>query len=123
MRVLPLESVADTSLATISGLSLVRGEPCPVLDLSKLLGSEQPCQRWVLIRVPGSKERRVVLAVSSVEGVATISSESLLELPPLLSAGHSEAVKAIAIHDQQLMTVLEAGALLDEKMWAALETS
>ena len=122
MRVLPIQAVeADSAPDCLVGLALIRGQPCPVLDLARLLGDQQEPGRLILLRVSGGVERRVALAVTSVEGVSRIRTSVLSEMPPLLSAANVDLVEAIGVHDAQLMTILKAGSLLSETDWAALE--
>jgi chemotaxis signal transduction protein len=127
MRMLPLERVATDSIPALCGLSLIRGEPCPVLDLGRLLGEPQQANRLVLLRVPGSspteqpQQRRVALAVSEVIGVSRAERSTLAELPPLLSAASADVVESLSVHDQQLVSILKTASLWSEADWAALE--
>src|SRR5687767_11014072 len=83
MRPLPLEPLASAP-SFVAGVSIVRGEPIPVLDLRRLLGStsepESP-RRLVAIRVDS---RGTGLLVDGVEGVRRVPSDTLRALPPLL---------------------------------------
>ncbi|MGE0488213.1 MAG: chemotaxis protein CheW [Vulcanimicrobiota bacterium] len=123
MRPLAVEPVAKAP-PCVDGLALIRGRPCPVFNLGELLGGSSSPQRFVLIRVAGgaeSHERRLALAVTSVEGVGRTDAEALIEMPPLLSLADAETVEAISILDRQLVTVLRAAALISEEAWSVLE--
>jgi purine-binding chemotaxis protein CheW len=120
MRVLPLEPL-EGSLPCISGLSVIRGRACPVLDLAKLLGGRQVARRLVLLRVSDQTERQVALAVSAVQGIARLDDASWAELPPLLAGAAEDAVAAVAAHDAKLVMLLRTAALVNESSWAALE--
>lgn len=102
------------------GVSLVRGRPCPVLDLSRLLGDPAPPTRWVTVRTAG--ERMVALAVTRVVGVSRLTRSDLQATPPLLSMG-SEAEEAMAVHDQGLLSLLSTASLLTDDLWATLEAA
>lgn len=121
MRPLAIEPV-ESEHPWLLGVAVLRGQPCPVIDLSTLLGQPSPASRWVSVRVPGAVDRTVALAVSGVEGVTRLSRETLEATPPLLSMSRSEAVAAMAVHDRQLLSLLETGSLLDEELWSRLES-
>lgn len=122
MRVLPVEKLEDPSLPAVIGLSLIRGEPCPVLDLGELFGSPEPAARWILVRTEGQERpRRVALAVTEVEGVSRMEASQLAELPPLVSVASRNALEAIAVRDAQLVSFLQTGVLLSDDAWANLE--
>ncbi|HEY4104185.1 MAG TPA: chemotaxis protein CheW [Polyangiaceae bacterium] len=119
MRALPIEPVAGTP-SFVSGLSIVRGQPVPVIDLAALLGAPREARRvrFVLVR---AGERRVALAVSNVLGTRALPLRSLQELPPLLASAAAEFVNAIASLDAQLLLTLESGRMLEASVWAELE--
>lgn len=119
MRPLPLEPLASAP-AFVSGLSLVRGEPIPVLDLRNLLGSAtQPgsARRMVILRL---EARRAGLLVDGVEGVRHVDSEQLRSLPPLLGEASAELVAQIGRLDERLLLVLESGRLVPDSVWTAM---
>lgn len=121
MRPLPLEPLA-TAPAFVAGLSIVRGEPVPVLDLRRLLGSapsSEPAKRLVTLRF-GSRSAGVL--VDAVQGVRRIPDGTLRSLPPLLGEASAEVVREIGRLDEQLLLVLEGGRIVPEAVWAALES-
>jgi purine-binding chemotaxis protein CheW len=114
MRPLPIEPVAAPPPG-LSGLSLIRGTPVPVLDLAVLLGeSAGPIGRFITATVEG---RRVALAVESVLGVRRIDPALMDELPPLLRDSAGEAVAAIGTLDAELLRVLQTGRLVPEDLF------
>jgi purine-binding chemotaxis protein CheW len=121
MRPLATQPV-ESDFAWLTGVALVRGQPCPVLDLSLLLGEPAPVTRWVTARVGQAGERVVALAVSRVDGVSGLPASDLEAAPPLLSAS-SEALQALAVHDGHLLSLLSTASLLKEEAWAALEAA
>ncbi|MEO8904480.1 MAG: chemotaxis protein CheW [Polyangiaceae bacterium] len=119
LRPLPL-SPFDGMPPFVSGLSVIRGAPVPVVDLGRLLGNERSAARgrWVLARAQG---RRVALAVEQVIGVRGLSMPSLIALPPLLGEASAELVSQVGALDTRLLLILESGRVLPESVWASLQ--
>lgn len=118
MRPLPMQPMRDEQRLNL-GLSLIRGRPCPVVDMARLFGSSMSPTRVVLLKLP--QERNVALAVTAVEGVYRVPSESLMEKPPLTSGGDCDLTESIGILDGELFKVLQAGTLLSEEDWSLVE--
>jgi purine-binding chemotaxis protein CheW len=119
MRPLPLEPVGvhgASAAPHVMGVSIIRGEPLPVLDLGALLSADAPqaratSQRYVTIRVGA---RRVALAVTAVHGVREVDATNLHEAPPLLRDRLSATVTSLGALDRELVAVLDAARLLQE---------
>ena len=81
MRPLPIEPIAGVP-AFVRGMSIIRGEPTPVIDLALLLGAprEMPW-RFVTIRVAG---KQVALSVGAVAGIFELDPRDMDPLPPML---------------------------------------
>lgn len=107
LRIEPLPGAPDF----VPGVSRIRGEPVPVIDLSRLLGVDDPvpARRFVVLRV-GS--RRVAVRVEAVVGVDTFAA-SVRSLPPLLSDARAASVAALAERDRNLLFVLDTARLLE----------
>jgi purine-binding chemotaxis protein CheW len=121
MRPLAIEPLASAP-SFVAGVSIVRGEPIPVLDLRRLLGSSgepESARRLVAIRVDS---RRAGLLVDGVEGVRRLPSDTLRALPPLLGDASRELIAEIGRLDEKLLMVLESGRLVPDSVWAALES-
>jgi purine-binding chemotaxis protein CheW len=118
MRPLPLERLASMP-SFVSGVSLIRGRPTPVLSARELLGSEQTAQpgRYVTLAVA---ERHVALAVDAVIGLRNVDPAALAALPPLLRTEREQPIGAVGRLDAELLLVLEHGKLLDDAQLAAL---
>jgi len=118
MRVLPVEAVAAAS-PCLRGLSIIRGQPVPVVDLGVLLG-ETACAaaRLVAVTIGG---RPVALAVAAVLGVRTLDPTTLSALPPLLRDAASDAVSAIGTLDAELLFLLQAGRLVPQSLFDQLD--
>jgi purine-binding chemotaxis protein CheW len=118
MRPLPVEIVGGAP-EFVSGLSIIRGVPLPVVDTGSLLGVTQSRPtRFVTVK---AGKRLVVLAVDAVLGLRAIPPDSLRELPPLLGDARSELIAAIGAIDVELLLVLRTARVVPESTWAALE--
>jgi purine-binding chemotaxis protein CheW len=114
MRPLPVERVSGAP-HYVTGLSVIRGAPVPVVDTSRLLGGAglQP-ERFVTVR---AGDRTVALAVGRVLGTRTVSTEWLHDLPPLLRSAGARIVAAMGNLDEQLLLVLRSAHLVPDDTW------
>ena len=121
MRPLPVRALAGVP-PFVAGVSVIRGEPVPVVDLAALLcGERQRPERYVTVR---GGRRPVALAVGRVFGVRPIPDESWRELPLLLNTvnGRADLVEALCETDAQPLFVLRGARVVPPAVWAALET-
>src|SRR5215471_17791700 len=118
MRLLPIEAIAGAPRFVL-GLSVIRGEPVPVVDVAQLLGAEAVQPRR-LVTVRGAR-RPLALAVDAVLGVRAVAADQLSELPPLAGAVASEVVAAIGTLDAQLLVVLQAARLVPDAVFDLVE--
>jgi purine-binding chemotaxis protein CheW len=118
MRTLPIQPV-PVAPPFILGLSVIRGEPVPVVDLGRLLGfPEEPrTDRLVLLRVG---DRRAALAVEAVIKIVSDSALDRRALPPLLRGAGEQTVAAVSALDHEFLTILEAAHLVPEEVWSSL---
>jgi len=118
MRPLPVEIVGGAP-EFVSGLSIIRGVPLPVVDTGSLLGAgKSRPSRFVTVK---AGNRLVVLAFDAVLGLRAIPPDSLQELPPLLGDARAELITAIGAIDAELLLVLQTTRVVPESIWAALE--
>src|SRR4051812_1413231 len=113
MRPLPIVSIAGAP-AFVLGLSVIRGVSVPIVDLGALFadtGERTPFTRFVRLALG---TRSVALAVQAVTGVIEVAPTSLASMPPLLSRAASALVQTLALHDSELLLVLETGRLVAE---------
>jgi purine-binding chemotaxis protein CheW len=125
MRPLPTEPLARTA-DFVAGLALIRGQPTPVVDARKLLGSasERAPGRYVTFKLGSSTRARVAaLAVDEVVGVRDVDLTQLTDLPGLLRAAQGDAVAALAALDSELLLVLEHARLLPDSVWQELASA
>ncbi len=118
MRPLPLERIQGMP-PFVDGVSIIRGVAVPVVDLARLLGSENASRRcrFVVVRV---HERRVALAVDLVMGIGSVPGSAAV-LPPLLGDANAEFVAAIGALDARLLVILESGLILPASAWQVFE--
>lgn len=108
MRPLPVERMAHAP-PFVEGLSIIRGEPVPVVDAGTLFGDPRgQGQRVVTIKAGG---RIVALRVGTVVGLRSMPPSASLALPPLLRAANADMIKGIGMLDAELLLFLEAARL------------
>src|SRR5437868_7833694 len=95
LRLLPLQPVAGAP-GFVRGLTLIRGELLPVVELALLLGAEDaaPGGRLVVVR---AANRRLALAVDEVLRVLPQELPQLSAVAPLLSKALPAQVAALAV--------------------------
>jgi len=103
----------------VQGVSIIRGEVVPVVDVASLLGvGESRSARLGTISVG---QRRLALAVDAVLGVRAVSGRSVGELPPLLGDVSAGVISAIGTLDSELLLVLRSARLVPESVWALID--
>jgi purine-binding chemotaxis protein CheW len=119
MRPPAIEPLPETP-SFVSGASIVRGVPTPVIDLGEFLSGKKlsAARRAVTVKVDGG--RRVALLVSEVLGVRGSDEVFLGDLPPLLQEAAPEALSTLGRVDDRLLTVLRLGRLVPEPVWRLL---
>jgi len=117
LRPLEIHPVVDAPQA-VEGLSVIRGEAVPVVDLAMLLGRSRGSRgRWIVVR---AGERRVALSVDTVLGIREFSPSAWTALPPLVHDAGSAIMDALAVLDEQLLFVLKTGCLVPDAVWESL---
>ncbi|MCK7593364.1 chemotaxis protein CheW [Pseudomarimonas salicorniae] len=121
LRPLPLQPIPELP-DYVAGLTVLRGHPVPVVDLSSWLGlARGEVGRWLHL-VQGA--RRLALAVEAVDGVREIEGAEWEAMPCLLRDRDAEsALSRFGEVDGQLLSLVEAARLLPETAWAKLEAA
>jgi purine-binding chemotaxis protein CheW len=111
LRPLPIELVSGAP-GYVLGLSIIRGVPLPVVDVSQLLsGRTSTPVRLVVVK---TGERRVAMAVDNVVGIRQIPADQLRDLPPLLRDAGAAVVSAVGTLDAELFMVLSGSRIIPE---------
>ncbi len=118
MRALPLQAVPDMP-PFVLGVSVIRGQVVPVVDLAALLGAAAATTttRYVTLDLG---QRQVALAVEEVVGVRSLPASAMADVAPLLHASEAGMVAALGTLDAKLLLVLQASQLLAPALWSAL---
>ena len=118
LRPLPIDPVAGCP-DFVSGLSVIRGKPTPVIRLSILLdpASNSFVGRFVTLRVD---DRVIALAVEDVSGIHDLDNVPLEDMPPLLRDANAGWVERVGTLDSQLLIVLNAMRILPDEIWQTL---
>lgn len=127
---LPLEHVAETMRPLqieampgtpdfVAGMSIVRGQPIPIIELAPLFEAEPgAAARLVIVR---SGDRRIGLLVDDVVGVRPIAPSVFRRLPALLRDASRHAVAEIGALDGELMVALSAARVVPEEVFREVE--
>ncbi len=117
MRPLPCEPLPDVP-GYVRGVSIIRGQATPVVDLARLLGHDAggPPARWVTLHTGG--DRAVAVGVDAVLGLRQAPAHEAL--PPLLQDVAETLIAELGRLDGELLTVLRAAQLLPEELTAML---
>jgi purine-binding chemotaxis protein CheW len=106
----------------LAGVTNLRGEVLPVIDLGVLLGAETGTQtsdaRIVVVRESGGRKRRAGLWVDQLSGLRDLPGE-LAPVPATASERVRASVRGV-IGEAPPCTVLDIPALLDSPMLAGL---
>jgi purine-binding chemotaxis protein CheW len=119
MRPLPVDRLADAP-PFVSGMSIVRGRPTPILDAGLLISENRGMPtRFVIVRI--DERRSVGLAVDDVIGIRELAGSLLTDLPPLLRESEGAGISRIASLDGELLVVLETARIVPEAVWVGIE--
>ncbi len=116
MRPLPLVPLPGAP-PSVAGVSIVRGEPLPVIHAHVLLGgvAETP-SRFVILK---TATHMVGLAVAEVAGIRSIPDDLLRGLPPL-SGRQVAAVGNLGALDGELLLLLDTTRIVPEQVFELL---
>ena len=117
LRPLPVEPFAGAP-AFVSGLTLIRGAPVPVVDLAAVLaGALGPASRFVIAQ---TGPRRVAIAVDAVLGLREFPASLWNHLPPLLGEAGAGLIDSVGSLDQELLLTLRTASLVPQAVWDSL---
>ncbi len=119
MRALPRTTVSGVP-PWLLGISIVRGSPCPVVDLGCLLDGGRPTAppRYLVVRAGA---QRIALAVDAVTGVRHLDDSRLARLPALLQPAREHGLDGVTVVDGELLEVLESSRILPPDLFVLLD--
>jgi purine-binding chemotaxis protein CheW len=120
LRPLPIQPLAGMP-PYVCGLSIIRGAPHAVVDLSRLVTGHTPAAfaRFVVVRVGG---HRMALAVEEVMGVREIETPRLQLMPSLLSESGRHHASGLGGVDEGLLLMLASSRVLLEDVARILDS-
>lgn len=117
MRIMPISRVSGAP-HYVCGLSIIRGEPVPVVDTGLLVGGRATAsQRLITVRAGG---RTIALAAEAVLGTWAIGTDQLRQLPPLLRDAATETIAAVGTLDAELVFLLQAARIIPPDLFDRL---
>ena len=118
MRPLPIRVMPGRPVF-MSGLSLVRGAPLPIVNGAVLIGEPAtPPGRFVTLQVGA---RQIVLAVQEVVGIAALAADLLEHSPPILARIQVETVATITALDSEFLWLFDAARIVPAEVAQADE--
>jgi purine-binding chemotaxis protein CheW len=119
MPVLHMEPVTGT-LPCVRGLSIIRGVPTPVIDVSLLFGGSAGSPGRLVAVNAGA--RIIALAVEKVVGLRPIAAgDEAFPLPPLLREVAADIVSAIGHLDAELLLFLGSARIVPDGLLERLD--
>lgn len=123
MRARPTQTLENAPLG-VAGVGMIRGVPCPIVDLGTLLdgspGQIRPGSRWISVQLG---TRVAALAVDEVMGIRTLDDRSLSDCSPLLRSAAGARIESLGRLDAELLLVLRGGLVLPDDAWPHAEAS
>jgi purine-binding chemotaxis protein CheW len=117
MRALPIEPIAGAP-SYVSGLSVVRGAPVPVVDVGLLIhGQATRSGRLVALK---AGQRLIALHVEAVIGIRAFDSDTFDLLPPLLRDAAADSIATVAALDAELLFTLNAARMVPDDVFEGL---
>ncbi len=104
----------------VLGLSLIRGQPTPVVSLPILLKGKHSSETERFVSL-NAGHRPVAISVAAVIGVFNLENVTLDNVPPILNQVQQSVASAIGKIDRELLLVLESGYILSEELWGRIK--
>ena len=119
LRLLPLQTLSGVP-EWFAGITRLRGEGCPVIDLGSLLGIQQVGLRLVRVQLA---QGYVALRVERVHGVVQLGDEERGDWIPLVSRATTETIASVGSWDERLLMVIDQVRLCESTrgVWKHLE--
>jgi purine-binding chemotaxis protein CheW len=118
MRALPLERLTGMP-QYICGLSVIRGEPVPVVHLGLLLGQQTAAyERLVLIKLASG---RVAMGIDSVVSTNALAATTG-QLPPLILEAGDDRITGIGTSGTELIFFLRTARLVPDDVLSRIRS-
>ncbi len=114
----PLETRALAGTPTfVRGITVLRGVPTPVIDVSRLLGggTAEP-ERYLAVR---TDRGAVALATGEVLGIRNVEAEPAGGHPALLSSGNTRLVAGVGTLATEPLLLLQSMRAVPDEVWEA----
>lgn len=109
------------SLKFVVGVTNLRGEVLPIIDLRKRLGLEEHEEtNDTRIIVVNLDSKKIGMIVDEVSEVLTISDEDIDPTPPIINTVNTSFITGIAKVDKRLITLLDLRKVLSSEEVSAL---
>jgi purine-binding chemotaxis protein CheW len=117
MRPLEIQPLAG-SPAFVLGISVLRGVPTPVIDVSRLLGGGQggDPQRFVMVR---TEQGAVAMATGPVIGIREVDASAAGGHPALLGTRSSRLVAGVGTAGSEALLLLQSMRAVPDEVWEA----
>jgi purine-binding chemotaxis protein CheW len=116
MRPLPVQPLAGTP-PFVSGISIMRGQPSPVIDVARLLGADDtPPVRFIAV---STDRGPVAFATGPVLGIRPTVTGTDQHHTRLLGVAPARLVAAIGTVDAEPLIQLQSMRMVPDEVWAA----
>ncbi|MFH0881993.1 MAG: chemotaxis protein CheW [bacterium] len=121
LRLPEIDPIPDTP-EYVRGVSLLRGEAVPIVDLGHLLQGAKSSESRRIITVRTTAGRRIGLLVSEVFHLISQDQVNLQDLPPLLHGADETVIENLGRLDDAFLSVLKLGHVIPESLWQQLSS-
>ncbi|GAB2574573.1 hypothetical protein Aab01nite_15490 [Paractinoplanes abujensis] len=116
MRPLETRALAGTP-AFVRGITVLRGVPTPVIDVSRLLGGgTAEAERYLAVR---TERGAVALATGEVLGIRAVEAEPTGGHPALLGGGNTRLVAGVGTMGTEPLLLLQSMRAVPDEVWEA----
>ena len=116
MRPLETRALAGTP-AFVRGITVLRGVPTPVIDVSRLLGgATAQAERYVAVR---TERGAIALATGEILGIRGVEAEPTGGHPALLGGGNTRLVAGVGTLGAEPLLLLQSMRAVPDEVWEA----
>lgn len=118
MRPIETRALAGTP-SFVRGITVLRGVPTPVIDVSRLLGGgagAQEPERYLAVR---TERGAVALATGEILGIRNVEAESTGGHPALLGGRSTRLVAGVGILGTEPLLLLQSMRAVPDEVWEA----